>query len=243
MHHLTLDRWSLQESPIHRLDARVKIVAALAILLSLALTARSDWGAHVAYFLMLTLTALVARLPITRLLLRTLVVIPFVAGVVVLNLWGGDTGRAVEVFLRSALSAYTALLLLATTPFARLLRGLDRLKVPAFFLMILYFVYRYLFLLIGQVRNMRHAKDCRAPRGRRESLFRAASGALAVLFARSYERAENVHRALLARGFRGRFLVLEASELGRRDWLFLAACLAILCAVQTTALWVGSSSG
>ena len=239
MHHLTLDRWSLQESPVHRLDARVKIVAAFLILLSLALTARTAWGAHVTYFLVLSSTALAARLPVTSLLLRTLVVLPFVGGVVLLNLWGGDTGRAVEVFLRSVLSAYTALLLLATTPFARLLRGLEMLRVPAFFLMILYFVYRYLFLLVDQVQNMRRAKECRAPRGRWESMLRAASGALAVLFARSYERAERVHRALLARGFQGHFILLEAPHLRRRDWTFLLWCVGLLLAVHGTVLWKG----
>ena len=239
MHHLTLDHWSLQQSPVHELDARVKIIAALLILLSLALTARTAWGAHVTYFLMLSSTALAARLPLQSLLLRTLVVLPFVGGVVVLNLWGGDTGRAVEVFLRSALSAYTALLLLATTPFARLLRALELLRVPAFFLMILYFVYRYLFLLVDQVQNMRRAKECRAPRGRRESLLRAASGALAVLFARSYERAEKVNQALLARGFQGHFIPLDAPRLGRRDRVFLLGCAVLLFAVHGTVLWRG----
>ena len=239
MNHLTLDRWSLQESPIHRLDARVKIVAALLILFSLALTARTAWGAHVTYFLMLSSAALAAGLPVPSLLLRTLVVLPFVGGVVVLNLWGGDIGRAIEVFLRSALSAYTALLLLATTPFARLLRGLELFRVPAFFLLILYFVYRYLFLLVDQVQNMRRARECRASRGRRKSLFRAASGALAVLFARSYARAENVHRALLARRFQGHFISLEAPHLDRRDWAFLLGCLALLSVVHVTVLWRG----
>ena len=234
-----LDRWSLQQSPIHQLDARVKIIASLLILLSLALTARTVRGGFIAYFVILSSTAVAARLPVPSLLLRTLVVLPFVGGVVLLNLWGGDTGRAIDVFLRSALSAYAALLLLATTPFARLLRGLEMLRVPAFFLMILYFVYRYLFLLVDQVQNMRRAKECRAPRGRRESLFRAATGALAVLFARSYDRAEKVHRALLARGFQGHFISLEEPHLGRRDWAFLLGCVMLLLAVHGTVLWKG----
>ena len=217
----------------------MKIIAALLVLVSLALTSRSAWGAYVAYLSMLSCTAWAARLPVAALLLRTLVVLPFIAGVLVLNLWGGDGWRALEVLLRSVLSAYTALLLLATTPFARLLRGLEMLRVPSFFLMILYFVYRYLFLLVDQVQNMRRARECRAPRGRRRSLFQAASGALAVLFARSYARAENVHRALLARGFQGHFIPLEAPHLDRRDWAFLVGCLALLSVVHVTVLWGG----
>ena len=86
---------------------------------------------------------------------------------------------------------------------------------------------------------MRRAKECRAPRGRRESMLRAASGALAVLFARSYERAERVHRALLARGFQGHFILLEAPHLRRRDWTFLLGCVGLLLSVHGTVLWKG----
>jgi cobalt/nickel transport system permease protein len=53
--------------------------------------------------------------------------------------------------------------------------------------------------------------------------FRAAAGALAVLFARSYTRAEDVHRAMLARGFDGRLPMLAASRFRASDALFAFA--------------------
>jgi cobalt/nickel transport system permease protein len=52
--------------------------------------------------------------------------------------------------------------------------------------------------------------------------FRAAAGALAVLFARSYARAEEIHRAMLARGFPGYFRPLSDLHFHRGDVVFLA---------------------
>ena len=51
--------------------------------------------------------------------------------------------------------------------------------------------------------------------------FRAAAGALAVLFARSYGRAEEVHRAMLARGFNGRWQPMTALRFRAADGAFL----------------------
>ena len=44
-----------------------------------------------------------------------------------------------------------------------------------------------------------------AARSRADSSFRASAGALGVLFARTWERADGIYRAMLARGLIGRF--------------------------------------
>jgi len=47
--------------------------------------------------------------------------------------------------------------------------------------------------------------------------FKAAAGALAVLFARSYGRAGDVHNAMLSRSFQGRFPTLSTLHLHTAD--------------------------
>ena len=59
------------------------------------------------------------------------------------------------------------------------------------------------------------------PRRRLSSPFLAA-GALAVLFARSYARAGEIHRAMLARGFPGYFRPLIELHFHPGDVMFLA---------------------
>lgn len=239
MHYLALETWSLAQSPIHRIDPRAKIVAVFAALLAVA-SADSGQSAfsYAGYFSLVTVAALWSRLPLLALLLRTFIVLPFIIGVVILNLMGGDLGRALEVVVRAVLSSYVVLLMLATTPFPRLLLGLESLGLPSFFLMILHFVHRYLFLLIDQARNLRDARNCRAPAGERKSLFQAAAGMIALLFARSYGRAGRVHSAMLARGFSGKFLALHKPRMRVWDWLFLAVALAGLLFVRVAgSLW------
>ncbi len=233
MHHQALDRWSRLDGPLHRLDARPKVLATLAVLLSVNLTPPYDTALFVAHFLLLCVVCLFARLPWWKVLARGLIVLPFVGGVVVLNLAGGDPARAWAVLARGYLSAVAVLLLLATTPFPKLLRGLESLGVPRFFGMILHFVYRYLFVLFEQAHNMRRASRCRAPRGQRRSLFQAAAGAVAVLFARSYSRAERIHQAMLARGFQGHFELLETPQAGLRDWAALLLTVGFLALLRT----------
>jgi len=53
-----------------------------------------------------------------------------------------------------------------------------------------------------------------------------------VLFARSWQRADGVHQAMLARGFQGRFVIAAPAAFRAADGLFLAAGLAACLAVR-----------
>ena len=75
---------------------------------------------------------------------------------------------------------------------------------------------------------MRLAAKCRGGfGGGHRSKFKAAAGALAVLFGRSYERAEGIHQAMLARGFDGHLRLLSTGRIRAVDVAFLAAAVAI----------------
>ena len=56
----------------------------------------------------------------------------------------------------------------------------------------------------------------------------AAAGAVGVLFARSYARAEAIHLAMLARGFAGHFRPLAKSSFRKLDAAFLAGAVAAI---------------
>ena len=70
-----------------------------------------------------------------------------------------------------------------------------------------------------------------ASRGGR-ARFHAAGGALGVLFARSSERADGIYRAMLARGFQGRFPLGAPHDFSIRDGLFLASAAAVCVATR-----------
>ena len=62
--------------------------------------------------------------------------------------------------------------------------------------------------------------------------FHAAAGAVGVLFARSWERADGIYQAMLARGFTGRFPAPQAVPFVARDAAFLCASVSVTIAVR-----------
>lgn len=227
MHHVTLDQWSRGASPLHRRDPRVKIVAVLVFLIVLATAHRSLMWLGGAFFVMLCITARQARLPLIGAMTRAGVVLPFTLVFGVVSWLAGDPARGAALLMKSYLSAFAVLLLVSTTPLPHLLRGFEMTGVPRFLLMVAQFLYRYLFVISEEAQHMRKAAWSRGASVRglagNSARFRAAAGALAVLFARSYARAGEIHRAMLARSFPGHFRPLVELHFHRADVAFLFA--------------------
>ena len=238
MQHVVLERWSRGDSFLHQRDARVKILALLIFLIIVATTNRNFETPGLSYVAMLVAGAAAAHLPMAGVLRRAAAVLPLSLTFAAISWISGEPRRAVLLVEKSYLSAWAALLLVATTPLPQLLRGLEMLGVPGFLLMVAQFLYRYLFVIVDQARRMRLAGLCRGGLRRQQGGFRAAAGALGVLFVRSYERAESIHRAMISRGFQGRFQLLSTARFGQADAGFL--CLAAgppLAAALLSRIW------
>jgi cobalt/nickel transport system permease protein len=225
LHHVVLERWSRGASALHRRDARAK---ALALILFLILLSTSHRGLAVlgaAYFALLAGALIGSRLPLAGALARSAIVLPFSLVFAAISVVAGDPGRALALLLKSYLSALAVLLVISTTPLPRLLHALERMGVPLFLLLVAQFLYRYLFVISEEAQHMRVAAKSKGSTVRgmvgNRARFRAAAGALAVLFARSYARAASIHQAMLSRGFEGRFRLLGTSRFGWADALFL----------------------
>jgi len=226
LHHIVLDRWSRGTSALHRRDPRAKIVPLLVFLAALA-TARSALPEYsAALFLLLSAALLIARIPLLAALARAALVLPLAAVLAGACWLSGDPARGAAVALKSYLSALAVLTVVATTPLPALLRGLELMRVPLFLLTVTQFLYRYLFVVSEEAQHMSKAAAARGtpvrPMASVASRFRAAAGALAVLFARSHGRAQDVHRAMLARGFSGRLHTLFELRFGPADAVFAA---------------------
>jgi cobalt/nickel transport system permease protein len=236
LHHAVLDRWSRGHSPLHARDARVKLPALLVFLIALATTPPASQRISICYAALLIAGVLVARLPLAAVLYRAAFVLPFAATFAVVSFLSGDTLRAVSLLAKSFLSALAVLLLIATTKLPELMRALETLRVPRVLVLVTQFLYRYLFLISLEAQHMILAARCRAPQPRRaqsgRSRFQAASGALAVLFARSFRRAEGIQSAMAARGFSGHFPLLSTRRITVADMLFLALSITLVAALR-----------
>lgn len=231
MHHVVLERWSRGRSPLHARDARIKIIALAAFLIGLATVPRLPPPLLAGYAALLMMGILFSGLPPYGVLIRSLVILPF-SGVFALVSWlAGDTARAVLLIEKSYLSALAVMLVVGTTPFPALMAAFESLGTPRFLVLVIQFLYRYLFVISEQAQHMRVAAACRAGSGSR-LLFQAAAGAVAVLFTRSYERAEGIHRAMIARGFEGHFALAAPRGLGWADFLLVAVVIASAVALR-----------
>jgi cobalt/nickel transport system permease protein len=215
-----------EHSRAHSLPAHVKVVATLATASLVATAPRDDVVTFALTGLVLALVARASRIPGRFLLSRLAVTIPFLVAALLLpfvasgprvrigglplaveGLWG-----ALGLTSRTLLGATASLLLVATTEVPALLRGLERLRVPAVLTQIAATMLRYLEVIVGEVGRQRRAMLARGYDPRWVWQVGPLTTGLGVLFVRAYERGERVHRAMLARGFTGRMPVLVAER-------------------------------
>jgi cobalt/nickel transport system permease protein len=236
VHHVVLDRWSRGSSVLHRRDARAKMLAVVVFLIALATAQRSFLIVSACYFLILASAIVAAGLPLAAALMRASAVLPFTVVFAAISVLAGEPMRAAALVTKSYLSALAVLVLVSTTPLPELLRGLERMGVPRYLLMVAQFLYRYLFVISEEAQHMRAAAQAKSGSWRRilfdRSRFGAAAGALGVLFARSYGHAEGIHQAMLARGFQGRFRTLSARSFGKADAAFLTLALVLFAGAR-----------
>ena len=227
MHHVIVDRWSRGSSYLHSRDPRAKIAALLVFLIVLATTPGNAFPALAIDSAVLLTGIAVARLPMFNLLLRAGSVLPFSLTFALISWLAGDRLRALALVEKTYLSAAAVLLVAGTTPLPLLVRGIEYFRAPRLLLMVVQFLYRYLFVISEQAQHMRLAAASRSGLGRRsKSRFKAAAGAIAVLFARSYYRSDGIHRAMAARGFQGRFPLGRSLRFRPSDAIFaVSLCL------------------
>jgi len=234
LHHVLLDQWSRQSSPLHARDPRAKIILLGIFLIALA-TTRPDAGLTLALDAALLFSGiLIAGLPAAGLLLRSMAILPFSLTFGLISWAAGDHWRAIGLVEKSYLSTVAVLLTVGTTTLPALMNGLESLGTPRLLVLVAQFLYRYLFVISEQAQHTRVAAACRHGAGRkyRRVRFRAAAGALAVLFTRSYSRAEGIHRAMLARGFAGTFRPLKPLRFHGADALFTIALAGVFILVR-----------
>ena len=236
MHHLVIDRWSRESSPLHARDPRAKLAVLLIFLVAVSTTPPRAQVAFVGYAALLVLAVYVSRLPLRGLAGRAALVLPFSATFALLTWWSGDALRALALAEKSFLSGMAALLLVSSTPLTAWTAALESWRVPRMLILVIQFVYRYLFVIAEQAQRMRWAALCRkgSPRISQRGYFdfSAAAGLLGVLFARSWQRADGIYHAMLSRGFRGRFVPSPPAPFRASDAMFCSACFAGCLAIR-----------
>lgn len=256
------ERYQAGDSPLHRLDPRVKVVTALALIAGIVLTPERAWPAYPLLWALLGSLAAMGRLGVWRVARMGGLALPFalaaltlifttpgepVASLAGLTVTDAGLARFGAILLKSWLAAQAALLLAMTTHFTDLLWALGSLHAPATLVAITGFMYRYLFILKDEAERLLRARAARsgAVAGRKTGgslVWRAqvAGGMIGNLFLRSYERSERVYAAMLARGYRGQMAKLAPPPLTWNAVAQGAAPIVILAFILALAFFMWS---
>ena len=224
---------------LQRLDPRVKIVGLLALILDV--TFSRNIFTIVLIFIVAVFLAVLSRVPVKTLAARAwlsalaftgLIIVPVlfitpgetIFRLPVLNWTITMQGLTSAAFLISRVETTVTLsvLLILTTLWTHVLKGLRVLRVPVVLVVILGMTYRYLFVMLETARNMFEARKARLI-GKLSGAEnrRLAAASVGVLLTKSFYLNGEIYLAMQSRGFRGEVYTLDEFQMKVGDWLAL----------------------
>lgn len=227
-------------SRVHAMGPESKVAGAFLLVVAIALTPAGTWWAFGLHALVVATLVRASELPLGFVLRRLAVVLPFLTFAVFVPIIGEGERVAVlgaslsrdglvaggTIIAKALLGATVSIVLTGTTEPNRILKGLERLRVPAVLTTIAAFMLRYVQLLADELGRMRTAMVARGHDARWLWQAKPIATGAGALFVRSYERGERVHAAMLARGFDGTMPDLAVATATAADWRLVAATLA-----------------
>jgi cobalt/nickel transport system permease protein len=248
---------------LQRLDPRVKAIGLLVLLVAVGLVHHVP--VLIAAYGLTLVFAVVSGLPLGFFVKRVWLFVPIFTGIVVLpatlsivtpghvvwTLWHwhgtpqGFTAQglttAALVVTRVATSVSMVVLLTLTTPWTRLLAALRALGVPKIFILVIGMAYRYIFLLLATVTEMYEARKARTVggAGHDKGARRFVAASAGALFGKAHHLSEEVHQAMVARGYRGNARTLQTFRLRAVDGLAALVVVAAAVAIYGGDLYLG----
>ena len=234
-----LDTLAAQDTAIHRLDPRAKVLITAAFIVTVLSFRKYDLSGLMPLFAYPVALIALANLPPRYLLGKMLITSPFALIIGIFNplldraamlqigalhISGGWISFA-SIMLRFALTLSAALILISTTGFNSVCLALMRLGVPRALTVQFLLLYRYIFVLGTEASRMMRALSLRSVHGRRMS-FSIFSSLIGQLLLRALDRAQRIHMAMLSRGFDGEIHQIRPLEFRATDAIFMLGWIA-----------------
>ena len=238
-----LDEYTHLDSPLHRWDPRLKLVALMALIFAFSFV--QDLRLLPAMFVVTGALYAVSKFPLsflwTRLrypgffLIVVVVLLPFLSGQTVILRIGPLALRqegclALILIAARFLSILTVgLVLFGTAPFLTSMKAVRALGLPSVLADMALLAYRYLNEIgddLGRMETAMRLRGFQSHRLSRRGLDTLASLAGSLLV-RSYERSERVYKAMILRGYGQPTRSLDDFQVRPRDVIGLVAALLV----------------
>ncbi|MDH3997294.1 MAG: cobalt ECF transporter T component CbiQ [Desulfuromonadales bacterium] len=229
-----LDLLAMRQTAIHRLDPRAKLITTLLFIVCVVSFNRYEISAMLPFLLFPAVLLGVGELPLGYILRKIMIVIPFALVIGIFNplfdrqvlmqlgpidVWGGWIS-CFSILLRALLTASAAIILVAITGFPNICAALEKLGMPQIFAVQLLFLYRYIFVLTDEAVRTARARQLRSF-GKRGMGMRQFGSLAGNLLLRTWERADRVYMAMLARGFDGKVQTRQQGRFGLNELAFV----------------------
>jgi cobalt/nickel transport system permease protein len=253
-----LDQYHEEDSPIHRLDARPKLVVTLAFIVAITAIPHGAWPSLLLLLGTISILVILSRVPPLVVLRRSMVALPFALAAVTLvfTIDGTPLGSLklaswhisithqgivafTSIMIKAWLAVLVATLLTTTTTFPDLLVAMRGLRLPRVIISIISFMYRYIFVIADEALRLQRAREARSAdpdgKGGGSIVWKASvlGGMVGSLFLRSYERSERIYAAMVSRGFDGTIRAMRAQELSLTDFMVCLGFITYLLAIVT----------
>ena len=229
---MVAEEFSHGNSLFHYFDPRVKIIVTTLFSIIVAVSDRTE-------VLLLALLFSVCCIVVSRLSLKMVIERLLLVNGFILLLWiflpftypgktlfslgpfyASEEGvlYAFSITIKSNTIILASIALLGTTPIFMLAHALRHLFVPDKLIQLLFFAYRYIYVIYFEYIRLVNAMKVRCFRPRNDlHTYKAYAHLVGMVMLKSYDRSERVYDAMLCRGFKGKFWVLDHFRLKRGD--------------------------
>ena len=264
-----IEKHAYKDSYIHRLDARVKIILAFAVIIAIVSVPYSTmvYTVGAVFFAFFVLLWALTRLSPWIYLRRLIGIVPL-WGIVIffqiflknkyytdyhailafpfgIAVYSESVTFAFILLVKFVVSISFIVLLSSTTKLQDMLEGGTRLGLPADFALVLGMMIRYLFVFGYIFRKVNESLATRCFDAFDTALswryrIRQLGYTIGTMFIRAYEQGERVYTSMLCRGYgRNSFLFVSKKPLKRGDIAFLSLSMIFIIATPLT-VWLAA---
>ncbi len=237
------EQFSVGSSYFHRLDPRVKIIASFALTLPLSLTNQHVVAVFgLTFSLIFLLISRINPLPVVKRLMAVNTFTLFLWLTLPLT-YGGPAWSTIGPLALSAEGLRLAMLITlktnaivliiislpATSTISALGHGLYKLHLPVKLCYLLLYSYRYIFVIHQEYKRLLRAAKMRSFSPTTSiHTYRTFGYLFGMTVIQSWNHSRRVNDAMVLRGFTGRLISLDHSQLRKGDYYFLSSVLVLL---------------
>lgn len=261
----TLEFISSQDSIIHNLEGRVKLIAILLIILFSVFSDRLIVPVVLECFLLIVMY--LAKLSFKESFKRVLLLLPFGGFVIAFQpfihpgniIWQGpyswlfitDTGLnwTVLLFARLIVCLTAIVILSSTSPMQEVVQSFRKLGMPRDLAMILTIMVRFLFIFVDELRDIRQSMASRNFDAFNDKIsykwrVKQVGYSIAMMFLKAYEKGERIYLSMASRCFSDNSNLYHAKTIiGKPEYVYLAIIVGIIIVLEIVVLFYSNHLG